>query len=444
MSKRLYFISYYFPPIGGPGTMRPYYFVKNLQDKFDSITVFSASNDEMYGLDKSYPEITNKRIKFIRFDNSGLALLKKIAGKIKLLPILNYVFFPWFWERQVPWSRKLFSRLKSEIEIAKPDIIYVTSGPFSQVMSVYKLCYKLNIPFVVDLRDPFSESPGRTWMSYRHHLYFKKKEKEILERSKKIIVATPGMKSDYIRMLQINPDKIEVILNGIHSFDPEKIIQKTIIPPGKKLDFVYTGSLIDWNGEFNAFINKKAVPFKFNTYNVNTRSLFLYVQALNKLTRDGVGHQVVFNIYGGSNLPYSKKLIEQNSLGNEIVFRGKVPFTELNAVYQNCDALVLLMEERVDGQGQSCFMSGKIYEYISSGKPVICIGTKNDATDLLDELSYPYLRWDNDPQSIADGLKEISEKGFSYTMNVEVFNRNISKCLRSNQAQQLLNILETV
>jgi glycosyltransferase involved in cell wall biosynthesis len=442
MGKKLFFISYYFPPIGGPGTMRPYYFVSNLQDTFDSIKVFAASEDAMYGLDNSYPVIQNPKVKFFRFDNSGLDGFKRAMGKIKLLPFFNFFFFPWFWERQLPWSRKLYKQLREQAKESRPDMVYVTSGPFSQVISAYKICRAFNIPFVVDLRDPFSESPGRTWMSYWHQRYFKKKEKKILNACVKVIVATPGMKRDYIAAQNIPADKIEVILNGIHVFDPAKVKKTTEILPGKTTELVYTGSLIDWDGHFNPVTKKTAIPFKFHTYNSNTRSLYFYMHAIAALKRAGKEPKAVFSIYGGSDLPKTKTFIASNKLEEDIVFKGKVPFTQLNAVYEKCDILVLLMEERVDGKGKSCFMTGKIYEYISSGKPIICIGSPNDATDLLDELSYPYIRWDNNAEKIMQGLEELAENGLRHEMNMEAFNSSITKCLRSAQAQQLANILQ--
>ena len=85
-------------------------------------------------------------------------------------------------------------------------------------------------------------------------------------------------------------------------------------------------------------------------------------------------------------------------------------------------------------------MSGKVYEYIKSGKPIIAIGAENDATKLLKELGLLLYRADNSIESITEMLNALVA-GNLQLKPVENYEQQIELCQRKYQANQLLKLL---
>ena len=100
------------------------------------------------------------------------------------------------------------------------------------------------------------------------HLVYLAIEKRTFQNSKKIIANSRLVKSQIIKNYDINPDKIEIIYNGIEikEFDKkkskEKLIQEFSIPKNKKI-ILYAGSGFERKGvkEFLEIISKLKQPF---------------------------------------------------------------------------------------------------------------------------------------------------------------------------------------
>lgn len=101
-------------------------------------------------------------------------------------------------------------------------------------------------PFTVTIHDlTVTFFPGRKKFRWHHRLAYHLTIKNAAKRSKKVIAVSQNTKDDIIEYLKIDPEKIEVIHNGIGEeftvVDPEKC-KKTLHKYGIKQEFLlYTG-----------------------------------------------------------------------------------------------------------------------------------------------------------------------------------------------------------
>lgn len=432
---KLLFISNYFPPISGPGAIRPYYFVKHIHNKLEKVTVLCAENDNTYGKDESF-ETSWDNVEFKRFPGNNFTSFQQLLFRLKLYPLLNIFFPKTFFERQSTWANNAEKFLNHHLKTEEYDGIYVTTGPFCAALMAHRVRKKFGIPFVVDFRDSFSGSPARIWMSYWHWKYFTKLEGRVIKEASATIVVANGLKDELLKKHPATkPESILVIKNGFEQ--KEKVAID--LPALKKgaINIMYAGSLIDYDGGPVKFApNKFAIPYRRVNYNMGTRSLYY---TLKGLAKSRLQESVSIRIFGKHHLPVTNSIIEQAGLHNSIQFKGKVPFSEIHKNMQAADFLLLPMEERIDGE-RSFFLTGKLFEYIHSGKPILAIGAENEATELLTQLNYPFLRAENDIDAVADLLKRLVNRDFSFSG--ELNSQKLKECTREEQANLLLKTLQ--
>ncbi|MEZ4852485.1 MAG: glycosyltransferase [Bacteroidia bacterium] len=367
-----------------------------------------------------------------------------------MLSILRFVFFPFLWERQAIWGRRVEKYLKKHFSGKnKPDAIYATSGPFSAVMAAYRYAREQNLPFIADFRDPFSLSPSRGFVSLFHYRFFEKWEQKVMRYAHKIVVVSPTMKTDYLEKYPfLSPEKIEVIYNGF-DMEVEEVFDswaESKIPESadREIQIVYTGSLCDWDGDLSY---KKpqwySVPYSLNHYNMKLRSPYYIIEALAQLKQKiDLEGKIAFHFYGAGNMPVSRQLIARHELDSIVVLHGRIPYAEAKQKVEEADFLFLPMEEKREEPG-SCFVTGKVFEYIRSGVNLFILGSpENDVARLLDDIGYPVIRAPHDPKQIADTLKKMLNGNLERAFPSKKVDREKLKiCTRQYQTEQLSNLI---
>ncbi|WOE70348.1 glycosyltransferase family 4 protein [Hydrogenimonas thermophila] len=170
------------------------------------------------------------------------------------------------------------------------------------------------------------------------HLVYLAIEKKTFQNSKKIIANSNLVKSQIIENYNINPDKIEVIYNGIEIKEfnkqksKEKIIQEFSIPKDKKI-ILFAGSGFKRKGvkEFLEIISKLKHPFQAFILGKEKR-INRYKQIAKKL---GVENKVIFtgprsdinDFYAAADIflfpthyePFSNVVLEALSFNNVVL-----------------------------------------------------------------------------------------------------------------------------
>jgi len=408
--KKVLFIAYNFPPCGGPGVQRSLKYVKYLsKTNWDPIVFTTYEN--------SYPVIDNSLLidipintKIYRSKTFDINKYRPFFAKIGLGKIHGFlntlIAIP---DAAIFWSFLSRRKIKNIIKIYKPDLIYTTSGPYSAHLLGLWIKKKYKIKWVADFRDPWSLNQFVKYLPlYRKINQFL--EKQVLNKADKIICVSE-IDSINFSILSKNKSKVEIIHNG---FDQD--------------DFV------DFGKNQNRVSNKLTILYTGNFS--STRKPNNIILAIRELIKDKKINQDSINlVFAGSNL---ERFLTDDPF---ITYLGYVEHSKLDALRKNANLLLLLQDSSINSIGD---YSGKIFEYIASGIPIIAItNQKSVVVNLINSTNTGFVVVD-EVNEIAKTIYNIFNKFQTKEFNLNPDWIEISKYSRAESTYKLVKIFNTL
>ncbi|MCX6259674.1 MAG: glycosyltransferase family 4 protein, partial [Bacteroidia bacterium] len=276
------------------------------------------------------------------------------------------------------WNRFAFKKACEIIETRKIDHVITTSPPHSTQLIGLKLKKKYpEIQWIADLRDPWTDiyyydKFYPTFLSKRIDSAY---EKSVLISADKIITIGKSLKELFSSKIPGIEEKIEVISNG---YDEEDFSALIASKPGI-FTISYVGTLS-------------------GSYPING-----FLKSLKLLNEDGINFRLRFAAVVSQE---HKELISSATGGSNIEF---IPYSgHLTAIRNMLDASVLLLIIP-DHLSSRSIITGKLFEYLASGKPVICLGpVDGDAAKILEETGHGKTFDYNDSAGISEYLTILS------------------------------------
>ena len=320
-----------------------------LKEVGDKLKIHNSKTRELF---KIYRKATSRdEVPFSGFANES----DKPGIRQKLARFARGNFF-------LPDARRAWNRfaIKMALEIIKTyeiSTIITTSPPHSTQLIGLRLKRKLNIKWIADFRDPWTD------IYYYNKLYptgiakdiDRKLERTVLEHADKVITVSDDLKSLFLKKgSKLDPEKFEVIPNG---FDPADFEGLTKSSPTGKYTVLYAGTLTD-QYPVEAFLRS----LESSEYS-------------EKITLKFIGRQD----------EKSRNLLRRFSSNLDIVVTDYIPKSEIVGELINADILLLVIPEIDNNKG---ILTGKLFDYLGAGKPILCIGpTEGDAAQILREAS---------------------------------------------------------
>jgi glycosyltransferase involved in cell wall biosynthesis len=433
--KRVLIITYYWPPSGGAGVQRWLKFTKYLRDYGWDPVIFTPENPEFPDSDESLLKDVPPGIEVIKIPiwepynaykrfigqkkeekiQAGFLSVKKKNPLIENISvwIRGNLFIPdarKFWIK--PSIRFLFKYLTAH----PVDAIVSTGPPHSMHMIALGLKKKLDIPWLADFRDPWTQ------IDFYHQLRLSKKadkkhhnmELSVLKTADRITIVSWNWAMDLNR---IHPRHYDVITNG---FDPDDFI----IPDTK----VSTTFELTHIGSLNKDRNPKLLW-----------EVLAEICSENEAFRDDLRLRFI----GKCDITLFQDL-EKNSLASHA---GKIEYMPHEAVLKESSGsqvLLLLLNNTPNVMG---IVPGKIFEYLATRRPVLCIGpTGGDSARIIREANAGITCNFEDKASMKDGILLLYKKykqGLLQNQEgeIEAFSR---KGLTGKIASILNEITETV
>ena len=114
--------------------------------------------------------------------------------------------------------------LDSLVNINEIDVVYTTSGPYSDHLIGYYLKKRYKLPWVADFRDEWTNNPFAKYdkSSLRYKIEYAL-ERRILQVANKIVVTTPLARENYIKGFNLPASKVITITNGYDEDDFTKL-----------------------------------------------------------------------------------------------------------------------------------------------------------------------------------------------------------------------------
>ncbi|MEM3432912.1 MAG: glycosyltransferase [Candidatus Methanomethyliaceae archaeon] len=455
LHHRVLLVAYHFPPIGGSGVQRPTKFVKYLP-RFGwhsyIICTDQPFGDGSGGWDETLladiPQGTSvwriptpqphpvqwlaRRVGWKRRNlqvsgTSPTGEAVPIPARANLAKRLRrLILAPLYWIEQPPvdpalyWSLRIVPFAKRIIEQENIDVILTTVPPFSVLLSGYLLKILTKRPWVADFRDPWTDNtftyfPTRLRLWLDRHL-----ERFLVSQSDAVISVTEPW--------------LEQLRGKVSATARRKPF--VLIPNGwDRDDFPELGVGYEQSPAPNE--NKRPIVLLHpgSAYLEEPLPLLRAMERLDDETLSGL----LFHFVGYLH-PIDRARIQASPFADRFLLQSqRIPHPEALRLMRNAHVLLLLLLRK--GPGAS---SGKIFEYMVSGRPVLAIG-RGVAEQIIRECGIGATVHPDDPVELAGLLYEAVHDyaGFVrryYRPNWEAIN----SYERSVLTARLAEVLDTV
>jgi glycosyltransferase involved in cell wall biosynthesis len=421
--NKVLIITYYWPPSGGAGVQRWLKFSKYLPEfgwepiiltidpEFAAFPVTDSSLIEDIPANiKVYKTPATDYFSIYRRDktkipSAGFAISVDNTLKGRFFRFIRGNFF--IPDPRKGWNKFALEKACELIEAEDIEHIITTSPPHSTQLIGLKLKKKYPaIKWIADLRDPWTDIYyyNQFYPTFISKLIDSGYEKNVLKNADRIITVGNSLRSTFSQKIPDIENKIDVITNGFDEVDFVKA--ESVNPP--KLTITYVGTLSD-------------------IYPVNG-----LVKALKILNDKGIDFVLRFV---GSVSQNAKDLL-LNSLHNvSVEFLPHVIHSEAIKYLMNSSVLLLIIPSH---SSNKTIITGKIFEYLSSGKPILCIGPEDgDAAAIIKKCNAGITAGYDDSVKMTDFLGSLnsfsglSDKTFVLEFSRQSLTKRIAEILNS-------------
>jgi len=371
--KRLLIITYYWPPSGGSGVQRWLKFVKYLRQSGWEPVIYTPENPELpeadTSLEKDIPEgveiirrpiwepyLIYKRLAGLKKGDklgAGFVNTKKKPGKLKAISlwIRGNFLIP---DPRCFWIKPSVAFLTQYLQTNPVDAIVSTGPPHSMHRIALQLHRKTRIPWLADFRDPwtnidFYKELQLTSIADRiHH----KMELEVLKEATRVTVIGPYMATDFKRLYE---RPYQIITNG---FDPDDTGHPLAVQPKGKFSISHIGTM---------------------AASRNPVSLWKALQQLS-MEIPGFIEDLEICLTGNVDIVIIES-IASNGLDCSLNRIDYLPHDEVIDLQKNSAVLLLQINNTPNAR---MILPGKFFEYMASGRPILCIGpTDGDSATII-------------------------------------------------------------
>ena len=322
---------------------------------------------------------------------------------------------------QIVWARAAYLRSLLIARRERPDVIFSTSPPNSVNVLAAALARKLGVPWIADLRDPWTDGPRRKqWYPGNPGRKAREEawEKEIFTRASTVVVTTEATRRDFLNKYPwCPPEKVAVITNG---FDPEDFAHVTREPrflePGL-LHFTVTGT----------------VETLFD--------LMPFLTALRDLVsaRPDVRAILRVNFIGAKRQPLYDEFIAREGLGDVIRFHPFKPHAE--SVQYVADSTVLMLFQVPREDSGAIKIQGKMCEYLYTRKPILALTIPGETASILERARLGRVVDPRDTGAIRQTLEGLVDDFRAGRLVVHPDEATIDEFDREKQSEKLARLL---
>jgi glycosyltransferase involved in cell wall biosynthesis len=369
--------------MGGAGVQRSLKFSKYLPD-FDILPTIVCAESDAYPHDYSLLEEVPNGIDVTRITHTPTAsrivsLLRRTSTRTpassarraaikerqteagarwrdSLLSAWAAMQFP---DDKAAWARQA-RRMAKEVMAERPvDIVYSSSPPVSAHWAAMRLASEVGIPWVADFRDLWTGNPAYKMPAWRRAID-RRQEQRILASADGIVTVTSSMASELLGFAG-PAARTRCIPNG---YDEDDFTGLEPVPrePGI-FRIVYTGTF---------YGHRSPAPF------------LLGVQRLLE-QHHALRERVRVRFIGSIGTRFDSLLNDfSDRFPGVLELRGYVSHSE--ALSEALAADVLLLVVGGDSHTAAGVMTGKIFEYLRAGRPILLIGPdRSEAAQLIRE-----------------------------------------------------------
>ena len=394
--KKVLVITYYWPPSGGAGVQRWLKLTKYLpQFGWEPVVLTVRPEDATYPVtdhtleadisgetrviktrSREVYSVYQRLYKPDQIPNAGFASGDADSFMQKLARFIRGNFF--IPDPRKGWNKAAFQAAKRLIREENIDCIITSSPPHSTQLIGHKLSRRFSIPWVADLRDPWTGIYyyRQLYPTFLAHQVNLRLERKVLKDADQIITVGPSLKEHFQHKGRVKREKIQVVTNGFDEAD-----FSDLPGPGRK-EFLctYVGTLSD-------------------QYPIDA-----VVSAIKELT--GPAPPIKFRLVGSVSEKQRKKL--ESLPANTFEFIPQVDHHAAIRYMAESHLLLLITPEHSSGKS---ILTGKLFEYLATGNHILGIGpVDGDASAVLKETKSGIMLDPGDNHGIKKAIQSALEK----------------------------------
>jgi len=407
-TKKILVVAPNFVPDASIGTQRTLALVNHLADSGWAVRVVSLPETAFPNTDPKLFKKLNSNVQVFRF--SDVDLLKSFRKQSRGMPKNskpnaekrtqalaaempeNYSrvssrAMRWLWPLYIPdkklqWALALVMNRQMRQLARDTDCIYTTSPPQS-VHIIGALLKRIGkVPWVADLRDPWSDNQLRAFPSDISRRYDSRLEQAVLGRADSVIANTPYFRKLLQERYPVRAPSICSIPNGYESalFTSDGCIAEI---DSRRLKISHLGSLY------------------------GQRDIAPLLKGLSLIKKDHptVFQDIYFEFIGPGTAKFAD-LVKEYGLEEQVLLGSSVSYEE--AVQKDRAASVLLCLP-LTPEDMYSQVPAKLYQFIALGKPVLAFAAPDGAMAMvLQEAGIDHVM--ADPRDPARSLLEIHDR----------------------------------
>jgi glycosyltransferase involved in cell wall biosynthesis len=392
--KNVLFISYFYPPSGGAGSLRALHFTRYLPIYAWNPYVISAKSP--HHLRKGYIQPPG---------DVSVHYAKNIFSfiKAKNLPSLGWVVPAFLHGLKIITSKRI-------------DLISVSSPPWPSVIVGVLLKILTGYPLVVEFRDPWSFNPSTPPGRIRK-IFSQKIEKICLEYCDYFITVTKTLLESYQKKYPFLKSKSALIYNGVDQKELPAHVE-----------------------DASSF----TITFVGNVYKSYVLGFKAFLQGISNLDQEIRNNINVVVISYRKNL--LEPLVEEYGLENHVEWHTYLSYKKTLAHICASHMLLLIIYFETDVKVYKHVLTTRIFDYLASGNPILALIPDGEAAQMIRKYSdSSYIVPDYDPEKVTKALLEI------YTTwekkNIKISGKTIEfreKFNREEETRQLTAIFDAL
>jgi glycosyltransferase involved in cell wall biosynthesis len=219
--RRVLMVAYYFPPLGGIGSLRAVKFATYLPEFGWEPTVL-APRDGAYYRDPSLTFPEERVIRTSSFEVSRLgkravgaggtdteaAAVGPTLGQVRRF-VRRWIYHP---DAQVGWYPFAVAAGRRALRDVRFDAIFSSSFPITAHLVARRLHRDHGVPWVAEFRDPWADVPPDAKSGDRRD----RLERALLRDADAVVTVSPSWRD---RFLEKGPRRVEIVTNGFDAAD---------------------------------------------------------------------------------------------------------------------------------------------------------------------------------------------------------------------------------
>jgi glycosyltransferase involved in cell wall biosynthesis len=363
--RDLIFISYFFPPMGGGAVLRALKFVEYLPAfGWRPLVVAGAGGYHAYdaSLLKELPAEAEVTWAGRRRDFDGAADIARTlvpprtaflakVGRRAALKGRGFFSFPDVYAWFAGPARRAVRRFLERYPV---KLIFSTAPPYTSHVTAARLAAEAGVPLVTDYRDAWTDNPFTAFPTGLHRRRARRAEDRVLERAAAVVAVTEGMADNFRRRVGADVP-VRFVPNG---YDEADFAEPAAAPDGP-FTVAYAGQFYPGR-----------MPWTF----LRAASGFAEKRGL------GAGD---FRVLFLGPMPRAVRA-GMDRYGVRVEATGLLSHRDAVRAMRAADVNLLIIGSR---PGAGATLTGKIFEYLRAGRPVLAlVPPDGEAAALVEEF----------------------------------------------------------